>query len=128
MRRAAPTLLRTALWAALWTLGITIAGTTACEDDPIGTPLSVELVGPGTGVAEEELSVLYAVSGRRLLGVIFSWGDGSTDSLGTAGAQTASGSMRHTYDSSGVFTVRAEAEDALEGTGIAEVTITVQER
>ncbi len=99
---------------------------TACEEDEIGTPLSVELVGPGTGRTGEELSVLYEAGGRSLSGIVFTWGDGGVDSLATAGAQTASGSMRHTYEAPGVFTVRARVEDVLEGVDSARVTITVR--
>ena len=101
----------------------------ACwNDDEIGTPLSVELIGPETGLVGDELSVLYNVSGRRLEGIVFTWGDGATDSLPTVGAQTAAGSMQHTYESSGMFIVRARAVDALEGVASAQVSINVQSR
>ena len=97
-------------------------------DDEIGSPLSVELIGPETGLVGDQLSVLYNVTGRRLSGIVFSWGDGATDSLATAGAQSASGSMQHTYEMPGLFTVRARVEDAVEGVASAEVTINVQSR
>ena len=42
-------------------------------DDEIGTPLSVELIGPETGLVGDQLSVLYNVSGRSLSGIIFTW-------------------------------------------------------
>ncbi len=96
-------------------------------EDEIGTPLSVELIGPGTGRVGEELSVLYNVSGRRLDGIIFSWGDGAVDSLPTAGAQTAAGSRQHTYRESGRFLVRARAEDAVEGVASAEVMVNIEQ-
>ena len=102
------------------------AGLAACYEDEIGTSLSIELIGPETGLVDEKLSVLYNVSGRRLNGVIFTWGDGTVDSLATAGAQTASGAREHTYESTGLFTVRARAEDAVEGVASAEVTISIQ--
>lgn len=102
---------------------------TGCiTDDEIGSPLSVELIGPETGLVGDQLSVLYNVTGRRLSGIIFSWGDGATDSLATAGAQSASGSMQHTYEMPGLFTVRALVEDAVEGVASAEVSINVQSR
>ena len=72
--------------------------------------------------------MLYNVTGRRLSGVIFTWGDGTVDSLATAGAQTASGAREHTYQSAGLFTVRARAEDAVEGVASAEATINIQQR
>lgn len=118
MRRA-----RTALLPCLLALA---AG--CITDGEIGSPLSVELIGPETGLVGDQLSILYNVNGRRLSGIIFSWGDGATDSLATAGAQSASGTMKHIYEMPGLFTVRARAEDAVEGVASAEVTINVQSR
>lgn len=118
-------LLRAALGASLtW---LPAAGLASCYEDEIGTPLSVELIGPDTGLIDERLSVLYNVSGRRLNGVIFTWGDGTVDSLATAGAQTASGAREHTYRTPGLFTVRARVEDAVEGVASAEVMINIQQ-
>ncbi len=102
-------------------------GLASCYEDEIGTPLSIELIGPETGAVAQKLSVLYNVSGRRLNGVVFTWGDGTVDSLATAGAQTASGAREHTYQSTGLFTVRARAEDAVEGVASAEVIINIQQ-
>lgn len=116
-------LARVALLACLLTLA---AG--CITDDEIGTPLSVELIGPETGLVGDQLSVLYNVSGRSLTGIIFTWGDGATDSLATVGAQTASGSMQHVYEMPGLFTVTARVEDAVEGVARAEVSINVQGR
>lgn len=99
----------------------------SCYEDEIGAPLAIELIGPETGLVDEELSVLYNVSGRRLNGIVFTWGDGTVDSLATAGAQTASGAREHTYLSTGLFTVRARAEDAVEGVASAEVIINIQQ-
>ena len=118
-------LLRAALAASIpW---LPAAGLASCYEDEIGTPLSVELIGPDTGLVDEKLAVLYTVSGRRLNGVIFTWGDGTVDSLATAGAQTASGAREHTYRTTGLFTVRARVEDAVEGVASAEVMINIQQ-
>lgn len=122
----AATASRRALSTLLPCLLVLAAG--CITDDEIGSPLSVELIGPETGLVGDQLSVLYNVSGRSLSGIIFSWGDGETDSLATAGAQSASGSMQHTYEMPGLFTVRALAEDAVEGVASAEVSINVQSR
>ena len=119
-----PRWLRIALGMAILCLAAT--GLASCYEDEIGTSLSIELIGPDTGLVDQKLSVLYNVSGRRLNGVIFTWGDGTVDSLATAGAQTASGAREHTYQSAGLFTVRARAEDAVEGVASAEVTINIQ--
>ena len=102
-----------------------VALASACEDDPFGSSLSVQLVGPGTGVVGEELTVRYDARGRSLVGVILAWGDGAVDSISTSGAQTAAGTRRHTYQMPGLFTVQARVEDALEGAKTAEVSIQV---
>lgn len=99
----------------------------SCDDDQIGSPLSIHLIGPDTGIAGRKLSVLYEIKGRSLTGVIFDWDDGAVDSLTTAGAQAATGSVEHTYQAAGVFTVRAVVEDAIEGSRRAEVEIVVDE-
>ncbi len=104
-----------------------VASLLACYDDEIGTPLSIELIGPETGVVDTKLAVLYDVSGRNLYGIVFEWGDGAVDSLAALGAQTASGAREHTYRTAGRFTVRARAEDVVEGVAIAEVTINIQQ-
>ena len=117
---------RRTLPALLACLFVLAAG--CITDGEIGSPLSVELIGPETGLVGDQLSVLYNVSGRSLNGIIFTWGDGATDSLGTVGAQTASGSMQHTYEMPGLFTVTARAEDAVEGVASATVSINVQGR
>ena len=98
----------------------------ACWDDPgIGTPLSIELIGPETGRVSEELAVRYEVTGRQLVGIIFDWGDGASDSLPARGAQTASGSVHHTYAETGTFTVRGRAEDVVEGFAEAQVEVEI---
>lgn len=123
-RERCPRLLRATLGAALSCLAA--AGLASCYEDEIGTPLSIELIGPDAGLVDQKLSVLYNVSGRSLNGIIFNWGDGTVDSLATAGAQKASGDREHTYQSTGLFTVRARAEDAVEGVASAEITINIQ--
>ena len=99
----------------------------SCYDDEIGSPLSIELIGPENGLVGQKLSVLYNVSGRSLSGIVFTWGDGAVDSLATAGAQSASGAREHTYEKAGMFTVRARAEDSVEGVASAEVFINIQQ-
>lgn len=75
----------------------------------------IELAGPDEGRVGEELSVRYEVNGRQLVGIIVAWGDGVADSVMARGAQTASGSVHHTYTESGRFTVTGTAEDIVEG-------------
>ena len=99
----------------------------SCYDDEIGSPLAIELIGPENGLVGQKLSVLYNATGRSLSGIVFTWGDGAVDSLATAGAQSASGAREHTYEIPGMFTVRARAEDSLEGVASAEVFINIQQ-
>ena len=98
----------------------------ACwADEETGAPLAIELSGPDAGQAGEEISVQYEVTGRQLVGIIFAWGDGAADSVPASGAQTASGSVRHTYTEAGGFTVTGRAEDLVEGFAEARVTIDI---
>ena len=107
--------------------GVVSWGIMACEDtSEIGSPLSVSLTGPSTGLAGEALPFMYDVSGRSLSGLIFEWGDGTRDSVPTAGAQTAQGTRLHTFDSAGTYTVLLQAEDAVEGIENDQVTVDVQ--
>lgn len=104
-------------------LGVAVA---ACWDDPdTGTPLSIELVGPEAGRVSEELAVRYEVTGRQLVGIIFDWGDGTSDSVPARGAQSASGSVRHTYSETGTFTLKGRAEDVVEGFAEAQLEVEV---
>ena len=99
---------------------------TACwTEEEVGTPLSIELTGPGGGRVNQELSVHYEVTGRQLVGVIFEWGDGAADSVRARGAQTASGSVRHTFAEAGTFTVVGRAEDVVDGVAEARIEIDI---
>ena len=110
------------VWVAL--IG---AVTWACSDDgEIGSPLSVSLTGPGTGLAGDDLPFVYQVRGRSLSGLIFEWGDGTRDSVPTAGAQTADGTRLHAFDTAGVYTVNLVAEDAIDGVESSQVSVDVQ--
>ena len=124
---APPALLARRPIPALLALAAALLVAAACDEDPIGSPLSIELAGPGAGVVGEELAVQYQVRGRRLLGVVFTWGDGAADTLSTEGAQSASGTRLHAYDSAGVYTVQARVEDAVEGAATAEALIRVED-
>ncbi len=98
-----------------------------CDDDPIGSPLSLTIDAPSEAAPGQSVSVGYDAAGRRLLGIVFSWGDGTVDSVATAGAQTAAGSVDHVYEApGGLFTIRARAEDAEEGVKVAEADIVVR--
>ncbi|MDH3223195.1 MAG: PKD domain-containing protein [Gemmatimonadota bacterium] len=114
-------------WIVLGSLFSLVALAVACEDNSqIGSPLTVSLTGPETGRTGEDLPFVYDVAGRSLSGIIFEWGDGTRDSLATAGAQTAVGTRTHAYDSVGVYLVNLVAEDAVEGVEAAQVSVDVQ--
>ena len=100
----------------------------ACSSDlEVGSPLAIEIEGPSGAVAGEELGVRYDAVGRSLQGIVFSWGDGAVDSLTTAGAQSASGTIYHTYEAAGDFLVGARVEDSVEGVAKAELAINIRE-
>ena len=112
-------------WAALLAL---LPAALACSSDvEVGSPLAIKIDGPSGGVAGEALGVRYDVVGRSLQGIVFSWGDGAVDSLATAGAQSASGTMYHTYEAAGDFLVGARVEDSVEGVAKAELAINIRE-
>lgn len=96
-------------------------------EDEIGSPLAIELEGPESGEVGEQLALRYDVVGRSLQGIVFTWGDGAVDSLATAGAQSAAGTMYHTYEAAGDFLVGARVEDSVEGVARAELTIGISE-
>lgn len=82
-------------------------------------------MGPEAGRVGHELAVRYEVTGRQLVGIIFDWGDGASDSVPARGAQTASGSVHHTYAAAGTFTVKGRAEDVVEGFAEAQVEVEI---
>jgi len=86
------------------------------------------LEAPSQARAAEVVSVRYSAAGRSLQGIVFAWGDGVVDSVAAAGAQTAAGAVEHVYEApGGLFTLRARAEDAVEGVKTAEARILVVE-
>lgn len=98
-----------------------------CDDDPVGSPLALSIEAPSEAVAGRTVSVSYEAVGRSLRGIVFSWGDGGADSVTAAGAQSASGSVEHVYEPpGGMFTIRATAEDAVEGVKDVEAAIVVR--
>ena len=96
-------------------------------EDEIGSPLAIDLEGPESGEVGEQLALRYDVVGRSLQGIVFTWGDGAVDSVATAGAQSAAGTMYHTYEAAGDFLIGARVEDSVEGVARAELTIGIQE-
>ena len=117
-RRAAPG----GPWFALL---VGLAAAACWADEELGTPLAIELSGPDEGRVGEELAVRYDVSGPQLVGIIFDWGDGAADSVPARGAQTASGSVRHSYAEAGTFTVTGRAEDFVDGFAEARIEIEI---
>ena len=67
----------------------------------------------------------FSAKGSILIGVIMDYGDGESDSLDTAGAQTASGRFVHSFHAPGTFTVVGTLLDNLQGSVKTEVQITV---
>ncbi len=96
-------------------------------EDEIGSPLAIELEGPGSGQVGEQLAIRYDAVGRNLQGIVLTWGDGAVDSLATAGAQSASGTMYHAYEAAGDFLVGAKVADSVEGVARAELTIGIRD-
>lgn len=99
----------------------------ACSDSELtfGGPLELRLTSNSPVTVTDSLVVNYDVTGRTLLGMAVTWGDGTVDSVAFAGAQTAAGRLPHLYSSDGTFTVAATVTDQVQGLVTEELTVTV---
>lgn len=80
-----------------------------CEDlsDP-GRPTAVELSSDRTTAAiAEPIEFRYEAQGQNLAGLVIDYADGSRDSIDGFGAQSAAGTVLHTFEATGIFDVTA---------------------
>lgn len=100
----------------------------ACSEttfDVAGGDVDVQLtVTPATQTLGQAVTWETAAVGRSLSGTIVRFGDGTVDSVAALGAQTQGLIDMKTYDSVGVYTIIARAEDQFQGA--AEDTATVE--
>ncbi len=102
----------------------------ACLDGgfvSLGGPLRLTLTvdQPTVDLGRSHVFRLEA-QGQQLLGLILEYGDGHSDSIPTAGAQTASHAQAHIFEEPGTYLVRARAEDGSGQVARDSVTVTVR--
>lgn len=59
----------------------------------------------------EEIGISIEATGTQLFGVIVRFGDSQVDSVAVPGASNMTANLRHAYESPGVYTVTATAEE-----------------
>jgi len=109
------------------TLGVMLC-VGACSDVTFegGGPVTIQLSADRTSVpAGGSVTFTFEATGTYLNGVVVDYGDGVVDSVSTLGAQTAAGSVSHSFGLPGSYTVVGRAEDGVTGTATAEVVIQV---
>lgn len=107
---------------------ILMAGTLGgCSDSvvEVGNELSLELTGPASAPVSDSLEVSFEVEGRRLLGLVLEYGDGAVDSVSFSGSQSAGGYRSHKYTEPGTYLVTGKVQDGVEGTIMAELSVTM---
>lgn len=99
----------------------------ACSGSELtfGGPLELSITSNAPVATTDSLVLNYDVTGRTLLGMAVTWGDGTVDSVFFAGAQTAEGRLPHLYSSDGAFTVTATVTDQAQGLVTEELPVTV---
>ncbi|MCH1570451.1 MAG: hypothetical protein L7S64_03840, partial [Longimicrobiales bacterium] len=105
---------------------LTIVGA-ACSSSEItlGGALDVTISSNAPVSASDSLTLDYIVIGRSLAGMEIRWGDSQVDSVSFLGAQSAGGSESHLYDSAGTYTIQATVIDQLQGSDVAELSVTI---
>lgn len=87
------------------------AGCTSVSVDP-SRELTVGLSADRSEAAPlEEIEFSVEATGTQLFGVIIRFGDSQVDSVGVAGASKMTANLRHAYESPGVYSVTATAEE-----------------
>jgi PKD domain len=103
-------------------------GAAACGDatiEPLPLDIRVE-ASRATAAPGDTISFRVTAQGGTLVGVEMDFGDGADDSFGTSGARTAQVTFRHSYTSTGNFTVSAVLTDAFAGQKTTALGISVQ--
>ncbi|MFN8572166.1 MAG: PKD domain-containing protein [Gemmatimonadaceae bacterium] len=92
---------------------LTALGIAACSTAPEAVaPLSLSLTsGTSTVVVGETVSMVASANGSNLVGLAVDYGDETTDSYATAGANSARVTFRHAYATRGTFTARVTVTD-----------------
>ncbi|MGH7553352.1 MAG: hypothetical protein ACREMQ_10055 [Longimicrobiales bacterium] len=93
--------------------------------DPVARPLTVAISAPKNNLAVNEIvSFRLEATGTSLNEVSVDFGDGTNESRGTAGAQTASANFPHQFSAAGTFHVVGFATEG-GGTTVRDTVIVV---
>ncbi len=126
-RPSSPRPTRAGRMALVAAAALAVAGTAACSSSSleIGSELSLELDAPASVPLADSLVIQYDARGRSLLGLVVEYGDGTADSVAFVGSQSAGGRLAHKYSESGEYRVTGRVQDGVEGTTMADVTVSV---
>lgn len=102
-----------------------IAAMAACIDPTGPLPLDISIEKPVTITTADSASFVFNAQGNSLIGIEADFGDGRVAAFPTAGARTATVTLRHRYSASGTYDVTATVTDAVLGTKTAAVQVTV---
>lgn len=106
---------------------VAVGSTVACTDSAveIGSELSLQLTAPSSIPLSDSLIVEYEAKGRSLLGLVVDYGDGAADTVPFVGSQSAGGRLAHKYSEAGQYQVTGRVQDGIEGSTMADVTVSV---
>lgn len=109
--------------------GVALLTLAACLDGglvSLGGPLSFSLSVNQATVQQGRAHVFrMEAKGQQLLGLVIEYGDGSSDSIPTFNAQSASHDQAHIYSEPGEYLIRARAEEASGRVARDSLTVTV---
>lgn len=109
-------------------MAMVVLASSACSNVTFeeGSPVSLELTADLATVSSGgEVTFSYTAVGSALVRLTVDFGDGSSTTVNTVGAQTASGRITHTFQASGSFTVVGTLEDGVQGLATDDVLVVV---
>jgi len=109
---------------------LTVGAAVGCADSSVDLPTSGTLdlvltVSPKTIPSGGTVKISTSAIGTQLFGTVIEYGEGTVDSIGASGAQTQTATRDWTYNTPGLFVVRATVDDAFQGRLTREDTVTV---
>ena len=99
----------------------------ACSNESLAPlPLDVTVAASRTTAAPGD-SITFEVTARggQVIGIVTTYGDGSSDQVATFSARTARVTFRHAFSAPGTYEVHATVTDAVAGEKTASVEIRV---
>lgn len=97
----------------------------ACLESTEPLPLDIAIQKPATISTADSANFVITAQGNSLVGIETAFGDGRVEAFPTAGARTATVTLRHRYSASGTYDVTATVTDAVLGQKTAAVQVVV---